>query len=143
MSDQQEEGNAESVSSSASCAQAEHTPGPAYADGRYVVANPDGARPNGGVIMSPSGYGNDLPGAEQRANAQLAAAAFNAAEEVKEMGYDPQKSIEAVPVLLDVSESFIGALRSLDSHYDGGFRPELNALQELISDLSAKNEGEA
>jgi len=143
MGNQTEDANAESVSSSASCAQAEPTPGPSYADGRYVVATPEGGRPNGEVIMSPSGYGNDLPGPEQRANAELSAAAFNAAEEAKGMGYDPQKAIEAVPVLLDVSESFLGALRSLDSHYDGEFRPELNALQELLSELSTQDEGEA
>ena len=50
--------------------------------------------------MGPSVHGNDLPLDEQRANARLAAAAFDVAEKAKEMGYDPQKAVEALPDLL-------------------------------------------
>lgn len=88
---------------------AQPTTGPAYADGTYVVACPPDGRPNGEVIMRPSGFGNDLPADEQRANATLTAAAFDAAQEAKEMGYDPVAALKALPELLKACKDTVEA----------------------------------
>jgi hypothetical protein len=42
-----------------------------------------------------------IQGQEPVANAELIVAAFNAAQKAKEMGYDPQKAVEALPELLE------------------------------------------
>jgi hypothetical protein len=44
------------------------------------------------------------PNDEQEANARLIAAAGTAAQEAEEMGYDPQKAVEALPELLEALE---------------------------------------
>jgi len=45
----------------------------------------------------------DFPG-HWKANARLIAAAGTAAQEAKEMGYDPQKAVEALPKLIEATD---------------------------------------
>jgi hypothetical protein len=116
---------------------AEPTPGPAYADGTYVVAGPPDGRPNGEVIMRPSGFGNDLPADEQRANARLTATAFDVAQEAKEMGYDPVAAVEALPQLLQVAESFRDSLKALDRNFRGTFEGEREAVENFLNALAS------
>jgi hypothetical protein len=67
--------------------------------------------------MRPSGFGNDLPADEQRANARLTATAFDAAQEAREMGYDPQKAVEALPKGLQAARKAIIDLQ--EAHTSG------------------------
>jgi hypothetical protein len=79
------------------------TPGPAWAEGTYVIASPNDGRPNGEVILGPRSYGNDISADEQRANAELCAAAFTAASELPEE-YDAEAAVEVLDDLLAVAE---------------------------------------
>ena len=112
MSDQQEKAESESVSSSESCEQAQPTPGPwqiaTSCSYRRIVndrmspvcvptvqsadGHPDLYFPNGGV------NGPD---------ARLIAAAGTAAQEAREMGYDPEKVVRALPKILNEIESLL------------------------------------
>jgi hypothetical protein len=87
---------------------AEPTPGPArVSDGTHVRAHPEKAGMDTEIIMGPSHHGNDLPQEEQRANAELTSAAFTAAQEVKEMGYDPVAVQKALPKILSAAEELL------------------------------------
>ena len=79
------------------------TPGPAWAEGTYVIASPNDGRPNGEVILGPRSYGNDISADEQRANAKLCGAAFTAASELPEE-YDPVAAMRQLPKMLELLE---------------------------------------
>jgi len=77
------------------------TPGPWKASddaGGFVIA----VKANGGFYqIADCGRGPSIQEDEGEANARLIAAAGTAAQEAKEMGYDPQKAVEALPVGLE------------------------------------------
>jgi len=77
---------------------------------------------------------------EALANARLIAAAGTAAQEAKEMGYDPVAVVEAVPQMLAYMEDFQKALSSLDRNFPGTFESELNELCSFLNAL-ARAEG--
>ena len=72
--------------------------------------------------------------------ARLIAAAGTAAQEAKEMGYDPVAVVEAVPQMLAYMEDFQKALSSLDRNFPGTFESELNELCSFLNVL-ARAEG--
>ena len=72
--------------------------------------------------------------------ARLIAAAGTAAQEAKEMGYDPVAVVEAVPQMLAYMEDFQKALSSLDRNFPGTFESELNELCSFLNAL-ARAEG--
>ena len=88
----------------------EPTPGPAWAEGTHIIASSNDGRPNGEVILGPRSYGNDISGDEQRANAELCAAAFTAASELPEE-YDPVGAVKALPALLEVAKEALQEMR--------------------------------
>jgi hypothetical protein len=112
MSKQQEEAESESVSRSASCEQAEPTPGP-------WEVNHDGPCPSvhakdssdsiAGVLLSADSSSDR----DVEANARLIAAAGTAAQEAKEMGYDPVAAVETLPELL----ANLGALAEINARW--------------------------
>ncbi len=83
---------------------AEPTPGPWQADVSH----------NSQLIFAQTGSGdehvvtrvncNALLEGDWKANAKFIAAAGTAAQEAKEMGYDPQEAVEALPQLLYVAD---------------------------------------
>jgi len=87
--------------------------------------------------MRPSGFGNDLPADEQRANARLTATAFDVAQEAKEMGYAPVAAVEALPQLLQVAESFRDSLKALDRNFRGTFEGEREAVENFLNALAS------
>lgn len=75
-----------------------------------------------GVVFSPEHYPGDINQIasilastpnhhdEANANAQLIAAAGTAAQEAREMGYDPVAAVEALPKLLESTEQLLQAI---------------------------------
>jgi hypothetical protein len=104
---------------------AEPTPGPwkiedghwdvEVTKGEYVIATAHVAVPNGAL----------------KENARLIAAAGTAAQEAKEMGYDPQKAVEAVPDLLAV-------FQDIDRM---GERLQKDTIRMMVEDALASAEG--
>lgn len=74
---------------------------------------------------------------EKQANARLIAAAGTAAQEARDMGYDPQKAVEALPELLHVAESFRGSLKALDRNFRGTFEGEKEAVENFLDALAS------
>jgi len=136
MSDQQENPDTGSVSSSESYAQAQPTPGPwqiaTSCSYRRIVndrmspvcvptvqsadGHPDLYFPNGGV------NGPD---------ARLIAAAGTAAQEAKEMGYDPVAAVEALPDLLMALQDIDGMIERL----------KYGTIRMMVNDALASAEG--
>ena len=112
------------------------TPGPGEAEGRYVVAYPNDARPNGEIILGPTSRGNDLPGPEQRANAELSAAAFSAASELSDE-YDAVMAVEVLPGLLEAALKAEKVLTSLQQRHLPSPEDVWDALSSLRQALAA------
>jgi hypothetical protein len=72
-----------------------------------------------------------IQGQEPVANADLIVAAFNAAQEAKEMGYDAQKAVEALPDLLTVLEDIDGMIEQL----------RYGTIRMMVNDALASAEG--
>jgi len=127
MSNQQENTDTGSVSSSASCEQAEPTPGP------WECSPQDGPP---GHCINAQVWDEDgdcvaaidsLPNVgEANANARLIAAAGTAAQEAKEMGYDPVDAVEALPELLDS----LGALAEINSKWSSAESDDITDMPE-------------
>ncbi|MCS3610939.1 hypothetical protein [Salinibacter ruber] len=66
-----------------------------------------------------------------RENARLIAAAGTAAQEAKEMGYDPQKAVEALPGLLAVLQDIDGMIEQL----------RYGTIRKMVNDVLASAEG--
>jgi len=119
---------------------AEPTPGPWETD---VTPNGDFSadiiadREVVGTVNNPAG---GISRGNWKANARLIAAAGTAAQEAKEMGYDPVAVVEAVPQMLAYMEDFQKALSSLDRNFPGTFESELNELCSFLNAL-ARAEG--
>jgi hypothetical protein len=90
--------------------------------------------------MGPSVHGHDLSADEQRANARLAAAAFDVAEKAKEMGYDPVAAVQALPHLLSSMERMLGDVKSNDPAEPSAQRPTGGAIKSMEGAL-ARAEG--
>jgi len=150
MSDQQENPDTESVSSSASCEQAEPTPGP-------WEVNHDGPCPSVHAKDSSDSIAAVLLSADPssdrdvEADARLIAAAGTAAQEAKEMGYDPVAAVEVLPELLKALEDGVDAAKhaeALESRHEpvmngngGGARPETKDRLQALKNVLASAEG--
>jgi hypothetical protein len=136
MSKQQEEAESESVSRSASCEQAEPTPGP-------WEVNHDGPCPSVHAKDSSDSIAAVLLSADPssdrdvEADARLIAAAGTAAQEAKEMGYDPIAAMEALPELLNLAAQLRGTLQALDRNFRGTFGGEKQAVENFLDALKS------
>jgi hypothetical protein len=72
-----------------------------------------------------------IEGQEPVANADLIVAAFNAAQQTKEMGYNPQKAVEALPGLLAVLQDIDGMIEQL----------RYGTIRKMVNDALASAEG--
>ena len=70
-----------------------------------IKTHPDGGHHLGNHTYHVADANMARPEAEKLANARLIAAAGTAAQEAKEMGYDPVAAVEALPELLEALES--------------------------------------
>ena len=70
-----------------------------------IKTHPDGGHHSGNHTYHVADANMARPEAEKLANARLIAAAGTAAQEAKEMGYEPQKAVEALPELLRMMEN--------------------------------------
>jgi len=92
-----------------------------------------------------------IQGQEPVANADLIVAAFNAAQEAKEMGYDPVAAVEVLPELLKALEDGVDAAKhaeALESRHEpvmngngGGARPETKDRLQALKNALASAEG--
>lgn len=103
MTNQTEEANAESVSSSASCAQAEPTPWTITAPpetGEVIDASNAAVWGGDGDLVAEV-HSNPVYGVSALDRARLLAAAGTAAYEAQEMGHDPHEALQVLPALLE------------------------------------------
>lgn len=92
-------------------ADAEPSPGPWQADVDHqpnetplIIAH---TKPEGNAYIVAEVNQNGLLEGDWKTNARLIAAAGTAAKEVKEMGYDPEKVVRALPKILNQIESLL------------------------------------
>jgi hypothetical protein len=74
---------------------------------------------------------------EKEANARFIAAAGTAAQEARGMGYDPQKTVEAVPELLSLAQQLRATLNALDRNFRGTFAGEEQAVENFLDALAS------
>jgi len=78
----------------------------------------------------------DFPG-HWKANARLIAAAGTAAQQAREMGYNPVAAVEALPNLLSAAERMLNAVQSNDPSETGAQRPDGEAVMSLQGALAS------
>jgi hypothetical protein len=119
---------------------AEPTPGPWQADVDYqsnetplIIAH---TKPEGNAYIVAEVNQNGLLEGDWKANARLIAAAGTAVQEAKEMGYDAQKTVEALPTLLREIEHALEILGVPASS-----EARINDTRQILEDALASAEG--
>lgn len=98
-------------------------------DGALTVCTGDGG-PAFGVAYVPN-ENDELTEEQQRLHARLIAAAGTAAQEAKEMGYDPVAAVEALPDLLMALQDIDGMIERL----------KYGTIRMMVNDALASAEG--
>ena len=99
-----------------------------------IKTHPDGGHHSGNHTYHVADANMARPEAEKLANARLIAAAGTAAQEAKEMGYEPQKAVEALPEILAASRMAFSRLATrLKDSDEGAVQEAIQRLQNALA----------